>query len=162
MIPRHETQPSPSAVLISETLHITEKETEVVFTTKTTYKVLFTHKVTAKTMHTAIRTLDTETGANVVHSFLIPTWSQHRIRLHCLLGLQTDTTTSPARRIETSLSLLCLCDFYFRVWFDIAPHLAVDISLGTALIDRSIGGIFPTEIKVLPWNFRPVSVRQVY
>lgn len=51
-----------------------------------------------------------------------------------------------------------LGEFCTRVWFGIAPHLAVDNLRGVAITGRYIRRIFPAERKVIPWNYHPVVV----
>lgn len=43
-------------------------------------------------------------------------------------------------------------------WFGIVENLAVDVLLGTSLVDWCIRSIFPTEQKVVSWSLRPAAI----
>lgn len=45
-----------------------------------------------------------------------------------------------------------------RISFRVAPHLAVEIILGTSFTDRLVRGIFSSERKVVPWHPQAVAI----
>lgn len=93
-------------------------------------------------MHTAVALLDIEAGVNFIHSALIILERKSSAKKESLLRLRTATKQPP--QIKGLIVLrLRLRDPRTRVWFGVAPKLAVNILLGTAFIGRFIRGIFP-------------------
>lgn len=74
-----------------EPLLYNEKQSEVAFSTKSTYKVLRTYGVTVKTMHSTVSLLVTDADINLAHPSLIPTGRKHLVRLRDPSRLRTTT-----------------------------------------------------------------------
>lgn len=108
-------------------------------------------------MYTAHCLLDTGAGINIIRSSLVPTSWFKRIKRDKLPTLQT-ATKQPLSMDGFILLNLRLGDLNTRIWFGVAPHLALDIFLGTAFIDRFIRSIFPSERKVVPWHSKLVAI----
>lgn len=53
-------------------------------------------------------------------------------------------------------------DIRIRIMFGIFRDLAVDVFIVTTFIGRFINGIFPSERKIVPFNFPPMSILIVH
>lgn len=58
----------------------------------------------------------------------------------------------------TILLYLRLGDLRVHVWFEAVPDLALNLLLGTLLIDRFVRGIIPAEQKLVSWQSHPVAI----
>lgn len=79
-----------------ESLHFSEKESELAFTTKPTSKELLTFGITVKTFRTAVRLLGTGAGFKLEHASLISTGCEHRTWRHGLPRLRKATRQPPS------------------------------------------------------------------
>lgn len=119
--------------------------------------MLLTYGATVETMHTAICFLNKGALVILVYPSLITTGRKHRIRHNDLQRLRT--ISRQLFRLDGLIRLhLCTGKLCTQVWFGIAPHPALHISLSTKYIDRFIHVIFTAEKNIIPRNSQLVAI----
>lgn len=66
------------------------------------------------------------------------------------------TANSTFEKIEGIVSVVI--PIGMRTWFVIVKNYAVDAQLGRPFMDRFIRDILSTDVKISPWNPRPVTI----
>lgn len=128
------------------------------FTGRPTYHLQTSRGITATVIRAAHCPSGAGAGFKIIRLLMIPTNWAHRNKRD---GLQTHRTAIKQALPFHGLIILRLRigDLDTRVWFGIAPQIAVGILLGTAFIDPLILGVFRLEQKVVPWHSKPAAIR---
>lgn len=100
-------------------------------------------------MHTTGCSLDNVAGGSLIRSPMIYMGSAGQIKRKDVPQLQTKTKKNPLPLERIILLHLRLGELSIRIWFGVAPHLAIEILLGTSSTKCFTRRIFPAERKVV-------------
>lgn len=88
--------------------------------------------------------------------FLPPSWQSYMLTVdYPKLRTATYENMQTERIVPTSL---WTADRWVCNSFGVVENLAVELLLGTTFIDRWIRGIFPLDLKIVPWQSHPVDI----
>lgn len=134
-------------VLLSEPFEFPTKCTDIAFTAKQTFKVCINFGIFHFTLLTACCLFNSGAGVNLCgFSMIPPSWTSP-IKRQNVVQLQT-ATKKPYLLDGLILLHHHLGELSICIWFGIASNLAVQILLGSLLVDRFIHGSFLPERKV--------------
>lgn len=147
----------PSPVKFTEECIFQVQPTAVALLPKSTY--IFTFELGVNTQQFGPQTCLLNTGAGLN---LISKASQKRqiftnIKKQKFSRLRT-ATKEPISLRGKILLFISMNELSVRVLFGIVENLAIEVLLRTSFIDRYIRGNFPSERKVVPWNYSPVPI----
>lgn len=123
--------------------------TDITYTAKLTSSFCMTHRISVSTVYNADCLLDTEDGMNLISSSMIFSSWTTRIKHEILPQLRT-ATKQPLLLDGLTFFHLRLGELSTFILFGVALHFALNIFLGTSIIDRFILKIFSLERKVIP------------
>lgn len=108
-------------------------------------------------MHSITAVIDNGAGPNLILQTNMPSTSTDRIRL---VKGPVLTVVSRSNVIVDRVILLHIRigDVRVKFWFGLVTILSIPLLLGTCFIDRLVKGIFPQEVKVIPFHSHPFAI----
>lgn len=135
----------------SKPVHFNGKASKDAFLTKSTYKLGLIYGDTARAVYTRMSRLETGAGANLVYLSFILTGKKRRNRRYdfkiTAFGFKKNILAGKIRNFITPLTRVVQSNLVGN-----DQHVAVNIFIGTGIIDRSTSEIFSDNRKVVHGN----------
>lgn len=124
---------------------------------KPTYKIQAQIVISSSPLQPRICLFNSGAGLNIAgETFLLRELSM-RIRSQSVPNLRS-AIKKPIQPLGKALLFIRIGDLIIKVWYGIAPNLAVDVLHDIPFIDRFIRGIFSGERSVAPWHSVSVPI----
>lgn len=126
-------------------------------TSRSKYQLCISYEILTEIIHTAICLLDAGAGIRLVRSEMIRKEWGSCMKRNNHISLRT-AMKQPLALASLIYRHICLGSSQTRMWYRVAPHLAVSLLLSSSFIYRFMLGIFPLKWKNVFWHSYTVAM----